>query len=222
MNSNNSGSTTRAMFLTAGAVGVALSATACESGATGAAAVASLGDIEKILRKPARHKQVIAAPKINGGAALRYAGNSLNAFQTAFNEGAGTLHVAAVFYGTALVFVANDSLWSKYQLFDVLDRSGDALPLMVHSPQNPFYRSHVSPEGEDFSVETLSGRGVSWMVCNNALGGLTRGIASMHGVDPATVYDDFSRNFVPGTTIVPSGVATVVLAQEAGFALLPA
>jgi intracellular sulfur oxidation DsrE/DsrF family protein len=211
--------TTRATFLTAGAIGVALAATACESSAAGPA---NRQEIEAILRKPARHKQVIAAPKINGGATLRYAGNSLNAFQDAFGEGVGTLHVVAVFYGTALMFVANDALWNKYQLFDVLDQSGDALPLMVHSPQNPFYAPHTSPNGEDFSVETLTKRGVSWLVCNNALTSLTRQIATVHGEDPSSVYNDFRENLVDGATVVPSGVATIVLAQEAGFALLPA
>jgi len=211
--------TTRAMFLTAGAIGVTLAATARE--AAGAAGPASRNTIETILHKPARHKQVIGAPKINNGAALRCAGNGMNTFQFDFGEGAGSLHVAAVFYGTALFFVANDALWSKYQLFDVLDRAGDALPLMVHSPQNPFYHAR-SNGGEDFSVETLTKRGVSWFVCNNALTGLTRQLATDRGVDPGRVYSDFRSNFVNGTTVVPSGVGTIVLAQEAGFTFLPA
>ncbi|HXM07227.1 MAG TPA: hypothetical protein VN936_07175, partial [Candidatus Acidoferrum sp.] len=163
---------TRAAFLAAGAVGLTL-ATARAAGSPGEAAPAGRSTIEAILHKPARHKQVIAAPKINSGAALRYAGNTLNAFQSGFGEGPGTLHVACVFYGTSLLFVADDTLWSKYQLFDVLDRSGDALPLIVHSPQNPFYHSRVSPTGEDFSIEALTKRGVTWFVCNNALNGLT-------------------------------------------------
>jgi intracellular sulfur oxidation DsrE/DsrF family protein len=216
---NERSNTSRASFLALGAIGLTLAATACEAGAQ--APAADRNAIETILHKPARHKQVIGAPKIDNGATLRYAGNTLNAFETAFKEGPGTVHVAAVFYGTSLFFVANDALWSKYQLFDMLDRAGDSLPMIVHSPQNPFYRSRPS-SGEDFTVETLTKRGVTWLVCNNALTGLARNIAAMHSVDPATVYQDFRTNFVPGTTVVPSGVATLVLAQEAGFAFLPA
>jgi intracellular sulfur oxidation DsrE/DsrF family protein len=212
--------TTRAFFLAAGAAAVTLAATACEAG-TVTTAVADKATIEALLHKAARHKQVIAAPKINNGAALRYAGNTLNAFETAFNEGAGSVRVVAVLYGTSLLFAANDSLWNKYQLFDALDRSGDSLPAFVHSPQNPFYKADPSAT-EDFTVETLTKRGVLWFVCNNALMSLTRNIAQVHGADPETVYQDFRTNFVSGTTIVPSGVATLVLANEAGFALLPA
>jgi intracellular sulfur oxidation DsrE/DsrF family protein len=213
--------TTRAAFLTVGALGLTLAA-ADAAGSSGEAAPAGRGAIEAILHKAARHKQVIAAPKINSGAALRYAGNTLNAFETGFGEGPGTLHVACVFYGTALFFVADDTLWSKYQLFDALDRSGDALPLIVHSPQNPFYHSHVSRTGEDFTVEALTKRGVTWFVCNNALNGITRSLAQQRGLDPLAVYADFRAHFVPGTIVVPSGTGTIVLAQEAGFTFLPA
>ena len=222
--------TTRAAFLTASAIGVTLAATACATGATGPGAPADMATIEAILRKPARHKQVIAAPKIDGGAALRYAGNTLNAFQFAFAEGAGSLHVACVFYGTALLFAADDWLWDKYHLFDVLDRTGDPLPTMVHSPQNPFYRARSSAPPsdpakggqEDFSVEALTRRGASWLVCNNALNGLTRELATASNLDPAGVYNDFRTHFVAGTTVVPSGTAAIVLAQESGFTFLPA
>jgi intracellular sulfur oxidation DsrE/DsrF family protein len=213
---------TRAMFLTAGAVGLTLAATACQAEATG---VADRAAIEAVLHRPARHKQVIAAPKINGGAMLRYAGNSLDAFQNAFHEGPGTLHVLCVMYGTALLFVANEALWSKYQLFDILDRAGDALPLMVHTPENPFLHSRAAtlpPGTPDDAVETLTRRGVSWFVCNNALTGLTRQLAAIHGTDESSVYDDFRHNLLPGALLVPAGVATVILAQEAGFTFLPA
>jgi intracellular sulfur oxidation DsrE/DsrF family protein len=201
-------STTRAAFLGAGAIGVAIAAAGCNAAAEG---VADQSSIEAILRRPARHKQVSGAPRIDGGAALRYAQNGLNAFQTAFHEGPSTFHIACVMYGTSLLFVANDSLWSRYRAFDVLDGAGDPLPLMIHTPQNPFYHS----------VEALSERGVSWFVCNNALTELTGHIASARALAQSTVYDDFRANFAPGTTVVPSGVATVVLAQEAGFTFLP-
>jgi intracellular sulfur oxidation DsrE/DsrF family protein len=223
--------TTRSMFLTAGALGSAL--TALARGEAASMATADRAAIESVLRRTSRHKQVIGAPKIDEGAALRYAGNALNAFEFAFGEGAGTLHILCVLYGTSLLFAANDALWSRYQLFDVLDHAGDPLPLIVHTPQNPFYHAHSSmrtsdaPDNErgfyhDYTVQALTHRGVSWFVCNNALTGLTRQIAALRGADPAGVYDDFRQNLIPGSIIVPSGVAAIILAQEAGFTFLPA
>lgn len=215
-------SPSRAAFLTAGAIGVALAAAACGSESE-AATIANLQTIDTLLHKPARHKQVIGTPKVNGGAALRYAGNALNAFEYAFHEGAGSLHVAAVFYGTSLLMLVDDDVWGRYQLFDVLDQSADPLPSMLHSPQNPFLHARPDPQDPhvDFSVETLTKRGVTWLACNNALTELTRQIATVRNADPAGVYRDFRQHFVPGVTVVPSGVATVVLAQEFGFAFTP-
>jgi intracellular sulfur oxidation DsrE/DsrF family protein len=220
----------RSAFLTAGAAGAALLATAVQP-ANAASDSASSAAIEAVLHRPARHKQVIAAPRIAGGQALRYAGNGLNAFQFAFGEGAGSMHIACVFYGPSLLFVANDALWGRYALFDVLDRANDALPTFVHTPQNPFLHARSSLRASDarddmhgfyhdFTVEALSRRGVTWMVCNNALQELTREIAAAQKTAPETVYADFRRNFVPGALVVPAGVAAIVLAQEAGFTFL--
>jgi len=222
---------TRSMFLTAGVLGVTLAAATRDGMAT--TAVANRSTIESVLRRPALHKQVIAAPKIDGGAALRYAGNGLNAFRFAFGEGAGSLHVLCVFYGTSLLFAANDTLWRKYQLFDVLDRADDALPLMVHTPVNPFYHAHSSMRAMDsatdengfyydFTVQALTQRGVSWFVCNNALHGVSRQIAALRNLKPGNVYNDFRENLIPQAVVVPAGVAAIVLAQEAGFTFLPA
>jgi intracellular sulfur oxidation DsrE/DsrF family protein len=138
-----------------------------------------------------------------------------------------------VFYGPALFIAMNDALWGRYQLFDVLDSVGDPLPTIVHSPQNPFLHArstlHTSDAPDDVhgfyrdgSVEALSRRGVSLLVCNNALTEVTRQIAVVQKADPHNVYEDFRHNLVPGAMIVPAGVAAVVLAQEAGFTFLPA
>jgi intracellular sulfur oxidation DsrE/DsrF family protein len=168
--------------------------------------------MEAALARPARHRQLIAAQKINGGTALRLAKNALDAFQFALGEGSGALHTVCVFYGSSVFYVANDELWARYRLFDVLDRASDPLPTMVHTPSNPFLQS----------VETLSRRGVTWFVCDNTLHGIAEEVGAFVNADPARVYADFRRGFVAGTIVVPAGVAAIVLAQEAKFAFQPA
>ena len=202
--------TSRASFLATGMAG-ALLASADPASAAVPAGVAGLDSLEAVLHKPAKHKQVIAAPKVNGGAPLRYALNTLNAFQNTYGEGPSAVHVAVVFYGPGLFIAANDSLWERYRLFDVLDAVNDGLPpTVIHTPSNPFLAS----------VNSLMQRGVSFLVCNNALTELSRQAAVVEKTDQKTVYDDFRRNIVPGAIVVPAGVAALVLAQEAGFAFL--
>jgi intracellular sulfur oxidation DsrE/DsrF family protein len=225
--------TSRAAFLAAGTAGAALIASATPATAAVPPGVANVPALESILHRPAKHKQVIAAPKVDGGAPLRYAMNTINAFQFAYGEGPGTVHCACVFYGPALFIAANDALWGRYSLFDVLDSAGDSLPAMVHTPQNPFLHArsslHTSDSPDDLrgfyhdgTVEALTRRGLTLLVCNNALTEVTRQIAAAQKADPHNVYDDFRHNLVPGVVVVPAGVAAIVLAQEAGFTFLPA
>lgn len=225
--------TSRAAFLAAGTAGAALIASSTPASAAVPPGVANQAALESVLHRPAKHKQVIAAQKVDLGAPLRFAMNTMNAFQFSYGEGPGTVHCACVFYGPALFIALNDALWGRYHLFDVLDNVGDSLPAMVHTPQNPFLHARSamktsdSPDDvhgfyHDGSVEALSRRGVSFLVCNNALTEVTRQIAAIQKADAKNVYDDFRHNLAPGAMIVPAGVAAVVLAQEAGFTFLPA
>jgi len=206
--------TTRTGFLAAGLGGAMLAA------AAPAAALTGLHDLEGVLHRSTRHKQVIAAVKIDQGTPLRHAVNALNAFEYAYGEGPGSLHVACVLYGPALFFAANDRLWGDYHLFDVLNQAQDGLPLMLHTPENPFLRPVASARRDDASVETLMLRGVTFLVCNNALTAITRTIAQNQHADERGVYEDFLRNLVPGALVVPAGVAAIILAQEAGYTFL--
>lgn len=225
--------TSRAAFLAAGTAGAALLASAAPGTAAVPPGVSSLAALESVLHRPAKHKQVIASPKVDGGSSLRYAMNTINAFQFAYGEGAGSTHVACVYYGPGLFIACNDALWGQYHLFDVLDQVGDPLPNIVHTPQNPFLHARSSlktsdsPDDQrgfyhDGSVQALSRRGLTLLVCNNALTEVTREIAAVQKADPKNVYDDFRHNLVPGAMVVPAGVAALALAQEAGFTFLPA
>lgn len=207
--------TTRSNFLAAGIAGAAV----LTAGAPASAAL-SLHDLEGVLHRSARHKQVIAAVKIDGGTPLRHAVNALNAFEYAYGEGPGSLHVVCVLYGPSLFFAASDRLWGTYKLFDVLDQAQDGLPFMLHTARNPFLRSNPGAGRDDASVEALQHRGTAFLVCNNALTAITRTIAQNQHEDERRVYEDFVRNLVPGALVVPAGVAAVILAQEAGYTFL--
>jgi intracellular sulfur oxidation DsrE/DsrF family protein len=222
--------TTRSSFL-AGSLMTA--ATVAGTGRAQATSGYDVHAMESAIARPARHRQLIAAPQVARGAALRYAGNTLNAFQFALNAGPGTVHTICVFYGTSVVYVASDELWAKYRLFDVLDGANDALPFAVHEPRNPFLharsalRATDSPDDQtgfyhDFSIEALSRRGVTWFVCDNALHTAAEQIARFEHADPARVYGDFRAGLVREAIVVPAGVAAIVLAQEAHFTLQPA
>jgi intracellular sulfur oxidation DsrE/DsrF family protein len=79
------------------------------------------------------------------------------------------------------------------------------------------------------TVKSVTDQGASFFVCNNALSGLAYELVTQMaptGTAPTreqvvAVHADLIRHFLPGTMLVPAGVAALVAAQEARFTFLP-
>ncbi len=134
------------------------------------------------------------------------------------------MHVAAVFYhGTSALLAVDDAMYANYPLAAIIAPPADAAkPGDVAAPRtNPHaaaYRDLVTKSGASF------------FVCNNALSGLAGAIAKKMG-DPGAavtrdqvvaIHADLVAHFLPGTLLVPAGVAAINAAQEARFTLLVA
>jgi intracellular sulfur oxidation DsrE/DsrF family protein len=78
-------------------------------------------------------------------------------------------------------------------------------------------------------LKPLVDQGVSFFVCNNALSGfafelaqkVAPGGASVTRESVVAIHDELAAHFLPGTMLVPAGVAAVNAAQEARFTFLP-
>ncbi len=171
------------------------------------------------LNEPAKHKQVFASPRIADGDVLSYMRNSLEAYETGFNQGPGSLRVAAVFYGRGVALAVDDAAWTKYAIADMMKKAGESI---AHPERggNPYWHA---PEGET-SLETLAARGAIYMACNNALKGLAKRLAATAAGAPGQedVYADLRAHLIPGAILVPAGVAAINAAQEARFTLFQA
>ncbi|HTJ25670.1 MAG TPA: hypothetical protein VMA36_05830 [Candidatus Limnocylindria bacterium] len=194
---------------------------------------------EAILARPYRHRQVFGSARLANGLVLHYMENSLNAYEHGFGEGPGTLHTAAVLYGPALTVTLSDDMWVRYRLAALLNDSGAEHGLRAHvhgivtgvegivgslmhrgvgegdpaSPTNPYAAR----------VAALVARGASFFVCNNALRNFSRTLATQApGPDATAIHDDLAAHLLPGTMIVPAGVAAINAAQEARFTFFPA
>jgi hypothetical protein len=181
------------------AVSVPVRATAQTVGATFDRAA-----FEAQARRPSLHRQVFASPKVADGAVLGFMANSLNAYETGFGDGPGTLHAAAVFYSTGGALAFDDHAWTKLGIADIVHAAGDRVtpdPL-----GNPFVRA---PHGRTFAE--LQRRGASFFVCNNSLEDLAR--------RTGTTPDDLRAHVLPGVLVVPAGVAAINALQEERFTL---
>jgi intracellular sulfur oxidation DsrE/DsrF family protein len=171
---------------------------------------------EAVLALPARHRQVFGTARLGGAVVLHYMHNALVAYRDGFAEGPGTLHVAAVFYGTSIAAVCPDALWKAFSLQRYLTRTGEAFEQGT---------SDGNPYGDQ--VAALHASGASFFVCNNSLNELAESLANApegSGSDPGTIYTQFAATLrkAPGVMLVPAGVAALNAAQEARFTLLQA
>jgi intracellular sulfur oxidation DsrE/DsrF family protein len=195
----------RKAFLAAGAL------TAASAGLAHPAAAASAtfdrAAFEARLRLPFPHRQAFASGQVADGAVLGFMSNSLNAYETGFGEGAGTLHAAAVFYRTGVALALDGDAWSSYALAALLRSAGDRVTSSAEG--NPFLRS---PQG--WTIADLQRRNASFFVCQNALSDLARRCG--------TSLQRLEGHLVPGMMMVPAGVAAVNALQEEHFTLFVA
>jgi intracellular sulfur oxidation DsrE/DsrF family protein len=209
----------RSSFLTvaSGAAALALAGAGAPAAAAPAGGfVFDRAAFEAVLASPARHRQVFGTARLGGALVLHYMRNSLVAYRDGFAEGPGTLHVAAVFYGTSIAAVCPDALWKAFSLEKYLTRTGEAFEQGA---------SDGNPYGDQ--VAALHASGATFFVCNNALNELAESLANApegSGSDPGTIYAQFAATLhkAPGVMLVPAGVAALNAAQEAHFTLLQA
>ena len=136
--------------------------------------------------------------------------------------GAGPVGLAAAAHvmsrgGTPLVF--GDALWEKFPLGEETKTTdGDGKPYR----RNPFYRARegASAESGATKLETLQRRGMILLVCNIAATNWSRSLAEKTKRDFDEVKKEVYANFVPGTIVMPSGVFSIMRAQNAGCAYM--
>jgi intracellular sulfur oxidation DsrE/DsrF family protein len=200
---------------------------------------ASPYDFEAIARRlelPFRHRQAFGAHRLADGNIADFMLNSLNAYQFDYDDGPGTMHVAGIFYGTAIAMILDDAAWRKYKLGTVQERRDDPVKKGDGNLGNPYLapasslnerdrRDDLHGFYHDPSLAALEKRGATFFACNNALRGLATDIAVSYGLSdegPDAVLAALQSSLVPGTLLVPAGVASINQVQEMKFTYLQA
>ena len=198
------------------------------------AAQPRFADIGPVLAAPHRHRMAFGITQVRDGAALGQMKNAFNAYEFARREGPGTLHVVGVFYGSSVALALDDAAWRAYRVARALHLRGDDVTRPGAATGNPF--AHPSADAavtdpddprspaQDASLAGLARRGASFFVCDNALTGFARSL-----VTDANVHEPVDRvlaalrgALLPGTVLVPAGVAALNDAQEARYAYVAA
>lgn len=165
----------------------------------------------------APNRQFFDMPVVDDGLPLVHIVNYLNTYNSAYGVADADINAIGGLYGYTTLFAANDAMWAKYrigELLDVKDKAG------AHPTANP-WRTSVHALGMDLpgaSIEALQKRGTLFILCNNALNFFIGQVASVRGLDAAAVGADIRANLLPGVVIVPAMVIAIQKAQDKGIA----
>jgi hypothetical protein len=176
-----------------------------------------------VVEQPYAHRQLVTATSYAAATdAMAFMNNTLRAYADpiGFNAGPKSVHVAAVFYhGTSVLLALNEAMYDTYPLHTII----------TPSDENNAKASRAN-DGIAAYGDLVAKHGASFFVCNNALSGVSGVIAkkmaapgkAVTRAQVVAIHDDLAANFLPGTLLVPAGVAAINAAQEARFTLLVA
>ena len=219
--------TKRSEFLAAGTVAALAAGGVVAAGTPARAADNAILDEAAFvarMRSSAKHRQLIAAPRVDDGAPLQFVINTLNGFETAWHEPAANVQIALVLYGSAVTIGLDDEAWRTFKLAEIVKKVQQEFLTVDASQGNPW--SHTAQgRGGDRSVPALIGRGVRIILCNTALGDMANRIVAAgynDGADAFAVQAKLRARALPGTDIVPAGISSVAVLQQNGYTFFSA
>lgn len=180
---------------------------------------------DEILSKQAKHKQCFGATKLANGGVLEGMNNSIEAYETFLKEGPGALQAVAVLYhGASIGLAMTSSVWNAY-LAPALAHAPESIRTDVGSLKrgagNPYLRT-AGKNADEPSVESLVAKGVSFLVCHNAIVGFSYMAAEALKMPVQKVHAAIMDGIVPGALVVPAGVMAINACQEAKFTYISA
>jgi hypothetical protein len=188
-----------------------------------------LAEFEKLVKDPARIKQVYDVVQIADGKFLNNVKNSLNGLRFGFGVPEQQIKIAAALHGPANMLNYDDFIWEKYQIgawLKVTDPTTEKAAI-----RNLFYKSTLMGKSassndpddrsslfQDSSIETLQSRGVQFLSCHTATEEQARGLIKHNKLtqQPEEIVREMLAHTVPGVLVVASMVAAIALLQAEG------
>lgn len=188
-----------------------------------------LAEFQKLVKDPARIKQVYDVVQIADGKFLNNVKNSLNGLRFSFGVPEQQIKIAAALHGPANMLNYDDFIWEKYQIGAWLKVTDPATEKAA--VRNPFYKSAITgkpassndPDDrnsvfQDISIETLKSRGVQFLSCHTATEEQARVLIKHNNLtqQPEEIVHEMLAHTVPGVLVVASMVSAIALLQAEG------
>ncbi len=183
------------------------------------------GDFDKLLKHPARTKQVYDIRPIGDGKFLNNIKNSLNGFHFGFGIPTEQIKIVSAMHGPSNMLNFDDSMWEKYRLGEWLQvkdpKTGKPATRNIYFQKNAGGSSNPDDRGstfQDTSIEALQGRGVQFLSCHTATEEQVHALVAQYSLKtPAEeIVQELQSHTLPGVLVVPAMVASISLLQSEG------
>ena len=192
------------------------------AGSVGAMVSGRSPDNDKWLDKlTAKYRQLFDFNAHQDGVPLIHMHNYIETLKSAYGAAPAEINAAGTLYGGTTPFAWNHAMWAKYKVGAALGITDPATkaPLTRNWLYQPAKGDPVFFNGmlADASMESLTGRGATFIMCNNALKLWTGRLAGMGLGKAEDIAADIMGNLVPGVQVVPAMVIAVGQAQRRGL-----
>ena len=166
-----------------------------------------------------KHRQLFDTPDPGIGIPLVHIMNYYDTYNKSYGVKDADIDAVLTFYGSTTFHGLNDAMWAKYKLGEFMKINGpDGQPAVA----NPWRSAPVilGAPLQAASIEALQKRGMTGILCNNALGIFSGLVAKARGLEANAVYEDMKANILPGVELVPGMVIAIEQAQAKGLSYL--
>jgi len=166
-----------------------------------------------------KHRCLFDMPTPADGIGLLHIRNWMNTWRDAYGMKDGELSAVGTFYGKSIPLGFTDDMWVKYPFGAALEINDPATkaPLKRNMFAHPKTGDTIAFGMLDSAIEPLQARGVTFILCNNALnfwvGKLVEGGAGKAEV----IRADLLAHMLPKVVVVPAMVVAIDKAQEKGL-----
>ena len=151
---------------------------------------------------------------------LQIAERYLDNCRSAYRAGTYDARVVLNIRTQATVAAMTDQLWERYSLGSEYNAKDPTT--QQPATRNPFWHRAPSP-APGITLPTIADlvdRGAIILVCDFAMGHLSRRLAAKSGRTADAVHADLRSGLIPGAYTVPSGIFGLARAQNAGCAFI--
>ncbi|HEY9181067.1 MAG TPA: hypothetical protein VIO32_10135 [Candidatus Baltobacteraceae bacterium] len=179
----------------------------------------------RVAGRPAEVRIVIESIAFHP-AAFSNVKNALNGLHFGFGYPENRIAIAFAPHGASSAFTYSDYVWSKYRIGDFFKLKDDkGNPIANNTFLSPAKPPNTSADPDDpasvyqdTSIQTLQKRGVLFLTCHTAVEEQSRALVKAGnapaGMSATDVANDILTHLIPGTHVVPSMMATIMVLQQ--------